>query len=386
MKYDCFHLVLMVTHQCNLQCGYCYMGRHFPRSMSFETGQVALCRAIRSIESGGVLELGFFGGEPLLEAELVAELADEAQRAAESARVALQLGLTTNGTQHTGKAWDVMLRPDLDLCVSHDGLPEMHNRFRRRSDGSGDALQVSETIRRLQDAGRMPRVVTVVRPESAEFLPQSVQWIFDRGVEQIDLTLDVWADWRTPDVERLEQSLAAAADLWRAGLPDRSINWFDEKTAHLAGVPIEPTARCRFGDGEIAVSPSGNLYPCERLIGEDRPDQPLRLPGHALEGEDFCGSPSPSRSAEACRACAIQGQCNTTCRCNNFVRTGDPTRPDALLCLLDRVCYRETARVLCEQRKGTEAVVESHPSNRKNIFSTTASVPLARDCQSASPN
>lgn len=346
MRYECFHLVLMVTHQCNLHCGYCYMGRHFSRVMPWETGRSAINRAIRSIRPGGFLELGFFGGEPLLEAELVAGLADYARETADAAGITLRLGLTTNGTQATGMAWDVMLRPDFDVCVSHDGLPEAHNRFRRGADGSGDALQVFDTIRRLGKAGRKPRVVMVVRPEGAGALAEGIAWLRDRGVERIDLTLDVWSTWRTADAKQLECGLTAAANVWRAGLPEIGVNWFDEKAAHLAGVPIESTARCRFGDGEIAVSPAGNLYPCERLIGEDHADQPLRLPGSALDGQDFCGTPTPGRSAAACSACAVQGQCNTTCRCNNYVRTGDTTRPDALLCLLDRVCYRETARVL----------------------------------------
>jgi uncharacterized protein len=337
---------LMVTHQCNLQCGYCYMGRHFPRAMTSPMGRAAIDQAICSVARDGILELGFFGGEPLLEADLIAKLADYAQNETTKAGIVPRLGLTTNGTQREGMAWNVMMRPEIDLCVSHDGLPEIHNRFRRRSDGSGDALQVFDTIRRLRDAGQMPRVVMVVRPESAGSVAEGLQWLCDRGVERIDLTLDVWATWQKPDIKQLERSLIAAADLWQAGLPDRGINWFDEKAAYLADLPIESTARCRFGNGEIAVSPSGNLYPCERLIGEDRTDQPLRLPGHVLEGEDFIGRPSPSRSVEICGTCAVQGQCNTTCRCNNFVRTGDPTRPDALLCLLDRVCYRETARVL----------------------------------------
>jgi uncharacterized protein len=355
MKYECFHLVLMVTHQCNLHCRYCYMGRHFSRAMQRETGEAAIARAVRSVVPGGVLELGFFGGEPLLEASLVAELAGHARRAADESGVRLRLGLTTNGTQAAGAAWDVMTWPDLDLCISHDGLPEVHDRFRRGPDGNGDAWQVIDTFRRLQDAGRSPRAVMVVRPESTVALPDGIHWLRVRGVERIDLTLDVWARWRPEDTVQLERAIVAAADVWRAGLPRLGINWFDEKAAHLAGVPIETTARCGFGNGEIAVAPSGNLYPCERLIGEDGEDQPMRLPGDALAGDDFCRSPAPGRAAEACRTCTVAGQCNTTCRCNNFVRTGNPTRPDALLCLLDRICYRETARVLGRLPLGCQA-------------------------------
>ena len=153
MKYECFHLVLTVTHRCNLRCSYCYMGRQSPRSMTPEIGEAAIRRAVRSVRPGGVLELSFFGGEPLLEAELIEGLAEYARQAARAAEIRLRPGVTTNGTQSAGKAWDVMLREDLDVCVSHDGLPEAHNRCRRLPDGSGDALQVLGTINRLQAAG-----------------------------------------------------------------------------------------------------------------------------------------------------------------------------------------------------------------------------------------
>jgi uncharacterized protein len=345
MKYERFHLVLMATHACNLRCDYCYTGRKFPRFMPADVGRTAIGRALRSLTPGGVLELGFFGGEPLLEADLVANMLHFAQQAAEPLGVRLRPGITTNGTVLTASAWQLLTDDGLDVCISHDGLPEAHDRH-RRTDGRGGAEQVAETIRRLQGAGRDVRVAMVVRPDTAALLPEGIRWLFDRGVRRFDLTLDVWAAWDRAGVEQLEEALVRTADLWRRELPKVAINWFDEKAAHVAGIPIEPCARCGFGDGEIAVAPSGNLYPCERLIGEDAADQPTQLPGRVFEGADFCRGPAPGRSAAACSACALQGPCNTTCRCNNYVRTGDVGRPDALLCLLERVCYRETARVL----------------------------------------
>ena len=114
------------------------------------------------------------------------------------------------------------------------------------------------------------------------------------------------------------------------GLPRLAVNWFDEKAAHRLRLSLEETARCA---SATARSPSrGRLYPCERLIGEDRPEIRCGLRGMC---KTAATSP-PARSATARRsvfACAIQGQCNTTCRCNNYIRTGDVARPDALLSL-----------------------------------------------------
>jgi sulfatase maturation enzyme AslB (radical SAM superfamily) len=72
MRYDRYHLVLMTTHACNLRCAYCYTGDKFRRAMPREIGLAAIRRAACSLRPGGTLELGFFGGEPLLEAENVA--------------------------------------------------------------------------------------------------------------------------------------------------------------------------------------------------------------------------------------------------------------------------------------------------------------------------
>jgi uncharacterized protein len=346
MRYERFHLVLMVTHACNLRCDYCYVGQKRPQTMPLEMGCKAIDRAIRSIRPGGTLDLGFFGGEPLLEAARIAEWFDYAQQACAAHGHRLTAGLTTNGTLADGPAWELLIREDLDVCVSHDGLPEVHDRHRVGPDGSGTAEQALDTIQRLKHAGRPVRAVMVVRPDSVAALPEGILWLRAQGVWRVDLTLDVWATWQSSDVVCLEQALAGTADVWRSGLPEGGINWFDEKATHLLRLPMDRSGRCGFGDGEVAVAPSGNLYPCERLIGEDGPGHPLRLPGHVMEGDHFPGVAFPGRSTAACSACQIQTQCNTTCRCNNYVRTGDPSRPDALVCLLDKVCYREIARVL----------------------------------------
>jgi hypothetical protein len=64
-----------------------------------------------------------------------------------------------------------MAWPAMSLAVSHDGLPEVHNRYRRRTDGTGSSAAVLRTIRRLLDAGRDPAVVMVVRPDTCSTCP-----------------------------------------------------------------------------------------------------------------------------------------------------------------------------------------------------------------------
>lgn len=344
--YPRFGLVLMMTHACNLKCEYCYTGAKFHRVMSESVGRKAIDRAMSSLGPGGTLELGFFGGEPLLEPALISTFIQYARQSAAAAGHELQLSLTTNGTQTSPAAWKIMTLPDLDLAVSHDGLPDVHDRHRRSLDERGTSEAVLTTLKRLLDWGKPFRVVMVVRPENLEFLAAGIEFLYGLGVRRVEPSLDLWTRWEKEDGPRLESALHCCAEIWRDRLPDFGLSWFDERAAQLAGVAISATARCGFGNGEVAVAPSGRLYPCERLIGEDSDCNPMRLPGHALEGEDFLGfRAAEPRSAAPCSDCAIRALCGTTCRCANYVRTGHVGQPDGLLCLFDQVCWRETARI-----------------------------------------
>ena len=260
--YRQFGLVLMVNHSCNLRCTYCYTGAKFNRRMDRAIGIKAIDRALASLEPGGTLELGFFGGEPLLEPNLIRDLIDHARFQAAACGVMLRLSMTTNGTQVAPAAWEIVNLPDLELAISHDGLPQVHDRHRRGVDGSGTSALVLETLERLAASQRDFRVVMVVRPDTVESLPEGIRYLRSHGVRRIEPSLDLWTHWTTEDGQRLASSIGDCARLWAEGLPEFSLSWFDEKLALLTAVPLTETARCGFGAGEIAVAPSGNLYPC----------------------------------------------------------------------------------------------------------------------------
>jgi uncharacterized protein len=344
-----FGLVLVVTHACNLRCSYCYTGRKFHRAMTLEVGQRAIDRAIGSLAAGGTLELGFFGGEPLIEALLIHQFIDYARAQTEARGMDLAISLTTNGTFVDKSAWSIMMRPDLDLAISCDGLPAVHDRNRPAVNGSPTADIVTMTLRRLVGSGREFRVVMVLGPDTVADLPSGIRYLRELGIRHLEPSLNLWTRWSGEDIARLELTIAECAEIWREGLPDMSIGWFDEKAAGLTRVSISPTARCGFGRGELAVAPSGRLYPCERLMGEDTPDNPMALPGHVMDGNDFLAMREwAAKSHEACDTCEMLGLCNTICRCSNYVRTGDVRKPDWLLCVLNQACLTHTARVLSE--------------------------------------
>jgi uncharacterized protein len=343
-----FAVTLMVNHACNLRCSYCYTGAKFNSAMPWEIGVAGIDCALTSTAESGLLEVAFFGGEPLVESGWILKWMQYARVAAENSGRRVRFSLTTNGTINNPEAWQVMRTRDLELAVSYDGSPEMHDRHRIDSAGRQTAHLVEATIRRLLSEGRELMVNAVVRPDTVDPLQAGLEYLHEMGVQHVNLSLDLWTPWTVSDGKRLEQGVALAGELWARWLPGFSINWFDAKAAELAGLKsTEESVRCGFGAGEIAIAPSGNLYPCERIIGEDRSDNPLRLPGHVLDENDFLNySPPPLSRCDPCSQCALASICDTGCRCSNFVRTGGVNRPDGLLCRLNKATTLATATAL----------------------------------------
>jgi len=358
-----FGLTLMVNHACNLRCSYCYTGAKFSSAMPTEIGIASIDRAFASLGHGAQLDLSFFGGEPLIESVRILDWMAYGRKQAQAGGKVVRFNLTTNGTVAHHEAWQVMMTDDLDLALSFDGTPEIHNRHRRDAQGRGSSAAVERTLRQLIESGRSVRVNMVVRPDTLDQLPDGLKHLQNLGVRHVDLSLDLWTMWTAGDGHRLEKAIEQAAQLWRGWLPEFGLNWFDAKVGHLTTLPrTHEDTRCGFGDGEIAIAPSGRLYPCERLIGEDRPDHPLRLPGHALEGKDFLGfMAAPSKNCKACSGCLLNAACDTVCRCSNFIRTGNVDRPDGLLCILNKATARAVSEVFDPDRQTHATQNNSQP-------------------------
>lgn len=335
--HDRFTLVLVANLACNLACRYCYTGAKFSRPMPANVARHAIARAASSVAPSGTLSLGFFGGEPLLEAPAIRRWTAFARARCRARGLSLALDLTTNGTLAEGDAWAVMTDPALSLAVSFDGLPEFHDRHRVHASGGPSARTVLATLRRLQGAGRAFRVVAVVRPDTAAGLPQALRFMRAFGIEMVDLNLDLWTVWNPTDREVLRAALHEAACVWRDGLPGFGVNWFNEMALRMARVPTSGTSCGADCGAQVAVAPSGRMYPCERMVAEDRAGHPLALPGHVLDGENFL---TLTRAGEDEDACGL------ACRCCRFVRTGRIDGEDELLRLLDDACFHATRTAL----------------------------------------
>ncbi len=236
--YDCFGLTPMVTHACNMRCSYCYAGARRERPMALHVGRRAIDRSLSSLQPGGSLDLGFFGGEPLLRASLVARLMDHAQESAAARGVRVRFSITTNGTVSSPDAWALMVRPGVNLAVSFDGLPEVHDRHRTFADGRGSSPPALRTIRRLLDAGVDFRTVAVVTPHSVARMPAG-----SRGCTRIDAdwTYGEQTDGKTPSRFRSQRLSASAVPRRASHRPGPQAT---NSSAHSRAMRVHSHMRC----------------------------------------------------------------------------------------------------------------------------------------------
>lgn len=149
-------LILQVTQQCNLRCEYCaysgiYEGNrtHSGKRMSFETAKKAIDFFFDHSVENPDITIGFYGGEPLLEFELIEKCVAYAKTKSEGKRV--QFSMTTNGTLLTGKRADFVAKHHFGIGISLDGSKEEHDACRKFPDGTGSFDIVMQHVKELSE-------------------------------------------------------------------------------------------------------------------------------------------------------------------------------------------------------------------------------------------
>lgn len=351
---------LVLTHDCNLGCGYCYTGAKFRKRMARETAFKGLDMAFaknRLGEAPTEIQLSYFGGEPLLEFELLLEVARAARERAQAASVKLVQTVTTNGTLLDAEKVRALYELDLYVALSIDGVREAHDRNRPTMGGASSFDAVERGLKALVDAGRSFETITVVTPATAELLGEGVAFLFAAGVPRVSLNPCYEAAWDDDALARWERGMRGAADAMaacmRAGRTV-SVSIFDNKILAALKGGLGDEDRCKLGDGFAAVSPDGWLYGCERLVGED--DHPELRIGHVETGIDLravqCARPDVGDDRHAinaeCDDCTERFRCAASCACANRAETGSMQVAGGVQCWHEQT----SARIADEMAEG----------------------------------
>ncbi|MDX2071627.1 MAG: radical SAM protein [Haliscomenobacter sp.] len=334
-----FHL----THQCNLRCTYCYTGTKVHRPMSREVANKSLLFVLDEARKAQVkfLDITFFGGEPLIEAELLFWLADSFQEKLPPG-MTLSFRISTNGTLLTETMMQALAQRDIYVSLSVDGVPEIQDIQRPNAAGKGSSAAIEKAIPILLHSNPCASVTTVLTPNSAGHAAESIDWLYQKGFRYFNLTLDYSADWTMEDMHRLEKSYHKLAHWYEEKTQQNQrfyLSCFDERIrSHTQGPPGRDE-RCNLGQRQFSIAPDGALYPCIQFVTTET--LPEFMIGHVLHGgfDENCREHLHSCSEkpkDACSTCALQGRCASWCSCINFASTGTVTQASPVVCYHER--------------------------------------------------
>jgi uncharacterized protein len=335
---------LLLTQRCNLHCGYCYIEKR-QASMSTQVAARIIDFIFARTSRSETIDIGFFGGEPLLELALLRTVTGLIKSHPSYPNHCVVLSVTTNGTLFSDEIAEFLNAEGIQVCISCDGPPAVQNRFRTFPDGQPSSAIVEQTLRLA--ARRLPavRVNAVLRPETFLALPQIVSYFADLGVDQIYLNPDFSAPWSDADLAELGDVYARVGELYKqwheAGTP-RFISLIDSKIAIILGGGYRPEDRCRMGTAQLAFSPDGHLFPCERLVGDGGMSRHcIGTIDAGIEGCEKCRTGFATLSTDPqCQTCGLRDYCMRWCGCSNYMASGRYDRVSRFLCASEQAAIR----------------------------------------------
>ena len=327
-------LCLHVAHTCNLNCSYCFASQgkyHGDRAlMSFEVGKRALDFLIENSGHRTNLEVDFFGGEPLMNWEVVKQLVAYARTQEEPNHKKFRFTLTTNGMLIDDDVIDFANREMSNVVLSLDGRKEIHDRLRVDYAGNGSYDRIVPRFQKLvaSRGGKnyyMRGTFTHANPD----FTKDVFHMADLGFTELSMEPVVCAPGDpaalTPeDLEIVkEQYEILAKDMLRREKEGKPITFY-HYMLDLTGGPCvyKRISGCGSGTEYMAVTPWGDLYPCHQFVGEEK----YKL-GNIWDGvtntalrEDFRACNAYAR--KECDDCWARLYCSGGCAANAYHATG----------------------------------------------------------------
>lgn len=323
-------LCLHIAHDCNLACRYCFAGEgeyHGRRAlMSLEVGKAALDFLVKNSGSRVNLEVDFFGGEPLMNWQVVKQLVEYGRSLEEPFHKKFRFTLTTNGVLLDDEILEFANREMSNIVLSIDGRKEIHDMMRPFRGGQGSYDLILPKFRKVAESrGQDGYYVRGTFTRNNLDFSEDVLHLADLGFKQISVEPVVakpTEDYAIiqDDIPKLEEEYdKLAAEMLGRMREGRGFNFF-HFMIDLEGGPCvaKRLSGCGSGTEYLAVTPWGDIYPCHQFVGDEK-----FLMGNVEDGitrEDIRDEFKCCNvyAKDKCRKCFAKFYCSGGCAANSY--------------------------------------------------------------------
>ncbi len=341
-------LCLHIAHDCNLACKYCFAGEgeyHGDRSlMSYEVGKKALDFLIANSGNRVNLEVDFFGGEPLMNFQVVKDLVAYGRSQEKEHNKKFRFTLTTNGVLLDDEVMEFANKEMANVVLSIDGRKEVHDAMRPTRNGKGSYDLIIDKFKKMAKLRNQTNyyVRGTFTHHNLDF-SKDVLHLADMGFKQISAEPVVAGPDKdyaiTPeDVPKLcEEYDNLAKEMVKREREGNGFNFF-HFMIDLSGGPClyKRLSGCGSGTEYLAVTPWGDLYPCHQFVG--LLDFKLGNVDEGITNTDivdefkFCNV----YAKEKCRDCFARFYCSGGCAANSYNFHGNLTDAYEVGCDLEK--------------------------------------------------
>ncbi len=341
-------LCLHIAHDCNLACRYCFAGEGEYKGdrslMSLEVGKKALDFLVANSGNRRNLEVDFFGGEPLMNFDVVKELVAYGRELEKTHDKHFRFTLTTNG---------VLLRDDViefankemdNIVLSIDGRKEVHDHMRPFKNGKGSYDFILDKFKKVAESRNQQKyyVRGTFTHYNLDFV-KDVLSLADEGFEQISVEPVVAGPEepyaiREEDIPQICEGYdELAKEMLKRKKEGRGFNFF-HYMIDLSGGPCvyKRLSGCGSGTEYLAVTPWGDLYPCHQFVGEE--EFCLGNVDDGIVNTDMRDTFKLCNvyAKEECRNCFAKFYCSGGCAANAYHCHQDINKPYEIGCELQR--------------------------------------------------
>ena len=341
-------LCLHIAHDCNMCCKYCFAGEgeySGDRSlMSFEVGKRALDFLIEQSGSRKNLEVDFFGGEPLLNFDVVKQLVAYARSIEKEKGKNFRFTLTTNGVLLNDEVMEWANKECYNVVLSLDGRKETNDRMRRtRNDKGTYDLILPKFQKMAKERNQQGYYIRGTYTHYNTDFANDILHLADLGFEQLAMepvVTDPKMDYalQESDIPKLkDQYDLLAKEMCKRNREGKGFTFF-HYMIDLEGGPCiyKRISGCGVGTDYMAVTPWGDLYPCHQFVGDEK-----FLLGNVFDGVKNTDIVNEFKlcnvySREASQDCFAKLYCSGGCSANAYHTTGKITGTCDMSCELHR--------------------------------------------------
>lgn len=351
------NLTLHLTERCNLDCSYCVNDKN--NSVMSEKVLLAACDL--AFSRGNSAGICFFGGEPLLEKELIYKAMDYCSEKSKITGKKIRYKMTTNGTLLDEEFIERAAKEGLEIGLSFDGTAQ--DLCRRYIDGGGTFSVLEEKAKMLLKKLPMSYAMLTLSPNAVEKFAQSVIYLHALGFHRVTATIAYGKRvlWTEERMSALKEEFYKIAEFYsNLFVKDERFFFspFDSKIKECI-TGFNPSERCHLGFKQMPVSTDGKLYACTQFMGDEE-----YCFGDVFGGvseEAVMRAARKSSVPEECRDCALVTRCTNSCGCMNRLETGNERKVSPVQCTYERMLIE-----ICDNM--AEMLFEKHPDKFRKRF------------------